>query len=437
MKWPLNWESACKNAEKADVILCLGSSLKVLKKYSWLWQMDRSKNKRPKIYIVNLQWTPKDKNASLKINGKCDEVMKLVMNFMNIKVASYNRIKDPIFFHASLLLREELHTVSQPMLKGHSVVKIETEPKEDESDKEQVSGEECENGKEENEQIKVEKEEIMSEKEQGVEQDRIAEEKIVERRQFAEHEQISQQEQIVKREQITEPEQANQQEHPHENGTMNVENSHKNDIDLKIEENNVIKQEPVEIETKTNCKTFEESLDNFIENRKSENCQENAMEIKPSEITCLEDKYSKDCSNKNNDIDIDIDVDVKLPRGSQIDRTGQNSSQCHEISLQTHDKNKAINNDNNDEFTQNNCTQISHNKSNSDNGTENQIIKSEHSIENGQKRDEGKFLLKRCKKNKFLLRKKQILNSLFLNFRLLEIVNKLLSSNRRGCAALV
>ncbi|XP_055245391.1 NAD-dependent protein deacetylase sirtuin-7 isoform X3 [Gorilla gorilla gorilla] len=131
---PLNWEAATEAASRADTILCLGSSLKVraddtvsepsprppegvqlcgpalyrlvpcvcavsvcllpqvLKKYPHLWCMTKPPSRRPKLYIVNLQWTPKDDWAALKLHGKCDDVMRLLMAELGLEIPAYSRV---------------------------------------------------------------------------------------------------------------------------------------------------------------------------------------------------------------------------------------------------------------------------------------------------------------------------------------------------------
>uniref|UniRef100_A0AAQ5ZPV6 Regulatory protein SIR2 homolog 7 n=1 Tax=Amphiprion ocellaris TaxID=80972 RepID=A0AAQ5ZPV6_AMPOC len=116
LEQPLNWKGAAEAAKMADVIVCLGSSLKVLKKYACLWCMNRPASKRPKLYIVNLQWTPKDDLALLKINGKCDDVMSLLMEELNIQIPAYNRADDPIFYLASPLGPEEVKSHSREII---------------------------------------------------------------------------------------------------------------------------------------------------------------------------------------------------------------------------------------------------------------------------------------------------------------------------------
>ncbi|XP_076879601.1 NAD-dependent protein deacetylase sirtuin-7 [Brachyhypopomus gauderio] len=116
LEQPLNWKGAAEAAQKADLILCLGSSLKVLKKYACLWCMKKPVAKRPKLYIVNLQWTPKDDLATLKIHGKCDDVMRLLMEELGVEIPTYNRMDDPIFSLATPLKPDEVDSHSRKTL---------------------------------------------------------------------------------------------------------------------------------------------------------------------------------------------------------------------------------------------------------------------------------------------------------------------------------
>lgn len=116
LEQPLNWKGAAEAAKEADVIICLGSSLKVLKKYACLWCMSRVPHKRPKLYIVNLQWTPKDGVATLKIHAKCDDVMQLLLEELCLEIPHYDRSKDPIFSLATQLRPGEEDSHSRKLL---------------------------------------------------------------------------------------------------------------------------------------------------------------------------------------------------------------------------------------------------------------------------------------------------------------------------------
>ncbi|XP_058515381.1 NAD-dependent protein deacetylase sirtuin-7 isoform X1 [Ochotona princeps] len=132
---PLNWEAATEAASKADTILCLGSSLKVLKKYPRLWCMAKPPSRRPKLYIVNLQWTPKDDGAVLKLHGRCDDVMRLLMAELSLEIPAYSRvlegksvtsfnqrvreIKDPFAFWAwQFLWQDPIFSLATPLRAG-------------------------------------------------------------------------------------------------------------------------------------------------------------------------------------------------------------------------------------------------------------------------------------------------------------------------------
>jgi NAD-dependent deacetylase sirtuin 7 len=126
---PYNWQEATEALKsECRLIVCIGSSLKVLKHYSCLWPgKSAMKNNKIDLCIVNLQWTPKDSQATLKINGYCDQVMRRVVHYLNeeltaehnkpcIHVEEYKLQNDPLLAMAIPLRENELHSTSKKLI---------------------------------------------------------------------------------------------------------------------------------------------------------------------------------------------------------------------------------------------------------------------------------------------------------------------------------
>ncbi|KAL8564015.1 hypothetical protein ACOMHN_024695 [Nucella lapillus] len=117
LKAPYRWKQAVNAVGKSDLIICLGSSLKVLRRYPCLWRMDIRPEQRPKLVIVNLQWTPKDEQATLKIHGRCDDVLKRLAEHIGITVPPYRREADPLVRLHTPVQKGEEHFANKKSLK--------------------------------------------------------------------------------------------------------------------------------------------------------------------------------------------------------------------------------------------------------------------------------------------------------------------------------
>lgn len=74
-----------EEAEKADLCLAMGSSLTVTPAA----HIPKEVSKKGKLIIVNLQATPLDKYAYLRINGLCDDVMRRLAAKLELKVRDF------------------------------------------------------------------------------------------------------------------------------------------------------------------------------------------------------------------------------------------------------------------------------------------------------------------------------------------------------------
>ena len=64
--------------------------MQILKHYKPLWCMNRSPRLRPRLYIVNLQRTPKDQYAELLLHARCDDVLRSLCQLLNVPIPAFN-----------------------------------------------------------------------------------------------------------------------------------------------------------------------------------------------------------------------------------------------------------------------------------------------------------------------------------------------------------
>jgi len=86
-----------EEAEKADLCICLGSSLTVTPAADMPKIVGKKKGTH--LVIINLQKTPLDRLATLRIFGKCDEVMEALMKELEKEVPPFVLQRRVIFSH--------------------------------------------------------------------------------------------------------------------------------------------------------------------------------------------------------------------------------------------------------------------------------------------------------------------------------------------------
>ena len=86
---PPTLEAAQHHSLEADLAIFIGSSLKVLQAYPYIWQQPPKPRPRKRFVIINLQPTPKDRIADLRIHARCDAALTMLLESMRLSVPAY------------------------------------------------------------------------------------------------------------------------------------------------------------------------------------------------------------------------------------------------------------------------------------------------------------------------------------------------------------